>query len=211
MERPVPTNISSRHRYRGCSFGSSWCQDPNRQGIGKNVTAIRYDHSYEGANYEVGGWLSGLVGSGNVIAVSTWTTRAPTTAVSNAALRLVGTSRLKTIVSGPGAIVAESLDGGRIAVVRSMALWPSNSRAERRGLAAPASTRRAASCSFEVNRGTAKEAALDGDRLAILTTRNTLEPLPRENGAFIWSWPVPLRAAHLDLEGGIAIYSAYPR
>jgi len=163
-----------------------------------------YDTRSEG-----GAWLSGLVGSGKVIAVSTWTTTVPDNAVTHAALRLVGTSGLKTIVSGQDTIVAESLDSGRIAVVHSMALWPSTFRLSGGdGSVCVYST--SGKLLLEVSRGTAKEAALDGNTLAVLTTTNKVELYNAKTGAFARSWPVPFRAAHLDVKGAIAIYSAYP-
>lgn len=156
---------------------------------------------------EEGDWLSGLVGSGNVIAVSSWTTDSGNT-ISKGRLSLVGTHALRPIVRGPGAIVAESLDAGRIAVVRSMALWPSHYRLSGGdGSAAVYST--SGKLLVQVNHGTAKEAALSGNTLTLLTTTNKIEVYNTKSGKFVRSWPVPLRAAHLDLEGGVAIYSVY--
>lgn len=155
---------------------------------------------------EEGDWLSGLAGSGNVIAVSSWTTSSGN--MSNGRLSLVGTRALKPIVTGPGAIVAESLDAGRIAVVRSMVLWPSHYRLSGGdGSVAVYST--SGKLLVQVNRGTAKEAALSGNALAVLTTTNRIELYSTKSGKFVRAWPVPLRAAHLDVEGGIAIYSVY--
>lgn len=168
--------------------------------------AVRSDD--HAARCEDGDWLSGLVGSGNAIAVSTWTSSDNT--VSNARLRLVGANGLKTIVSGPNAIVAESLDAGRIAVVRSMALWPGHyplSGGE--GSVGVYST--SGKLLSEVKKGTAKEAALSGTTLAVLTTTNRIELYTAKTGAFMRSWRVPAGAAHLDLQAGIAIYSVYPR
>jgi hypothetical protein len=164
------------------------------------------DHA---SQYEVGNWLSGLVGSGNVIAVSSWTTGSANS-VSNGRLSLVGTSRLKPIVSGTEAISAESIDAGRIAVVRSMALWPGHYR-----LSGGAGSLGVYSTSgkllVEVNHGTAQEAALSGNTLAVLTTTDRVEIYNAKTGAFVRSWPVPVRSAHLDLQGNLAIYSAYPK
>ena len=157
---------------------------------------------------ENGDWLSGVVGSGQTIAVSRWTTT-PTNTVSNARLSLVGPSGMKQIVSGPGAIVAESIDAGRIAVVRSMALWPSHYRLSGGdGSIGVYST--TGKLLYEVRKGTAKEAALSGNTLAVLTTTNRIEVYNAKTGRFVRSWQVPLRAAHLDVQGAIAIYSAYP-
>ena len=170
------------------------------------AVAVRHDNDYE-APSEEGDWLSGLSGSGNVIAVSSWTTGADKS-MSKGRLNLVGPSRLKPIVSGPDAIVAESVDAGRIAVVRSMELWPSHYR-----LSGGAGTVGVYSTSgkllVEVKRGTAKEAALNGNSLAILTTTNRIELYNAKTGAFVRSRAVPVRTAHLDLQAGIAIYSVY--
>jgi hypothetical protein len=159
--------------------------------------------------YEVGNWLSGLVGSGHVIAVSSWTTGSANS-VSNGRLSVVGTLRLKQIVSGPEAIAAESIDAGRIAVVRSMTIWPGHYRLSG-GVGSVAIYSTSGKLLTEVNRGTAVEAALSGSRLAVLTTTNRIEFYNAATGAFVRSWPVPLRAAHLDLQGSIAIYSVYGR
>ena len=63
-----------------------------------------------------------MVGSGHVLAVSTW--RWDGTAVTERRLKLVTLSGLRQIASGPGAIVAASADGGHIAAFRSTAAWP---------------------------------------------------------------------------------------
>jgi hypothetical protein len=172
----------------------------------RQVAAAIRDDDHE-AQSERGDWLSGLAGSGNVIAVSSWTTGAGNS-MSKGRLNLVGTRALKPIVTGPGAIVAESVDAGRIAVVRSMALWPSHYRLSG-GAGSVAVYSTSGKLLVEVNRGTAKEAALSGNTLAVLTTTNRIELYNAKSGAFVRSWRVPLRAAHLDLQGGVAIYSVY--
>jgi hypothetical protein len=144
-----------------------------------------------------------------VIAVSSWTTGADNT-VSNGRLSLIGTNGLKPLVSGPGAISAESLDAGRIAVVRSMALWPGHYRLSG-GAGSVGVYSTSGKLLFEVNRGTAKESALSGNTLAVLTTTNRVELYNAKTGAFVRSWAVPAGAGHLDLQGTVAIYSVYPR
>jgi hypothetical protein len=156
---------------------------------------------------ESGDWLSGLVGAGDVIAVSRWQTNGKT--VSNARLSLIGTSRLRPIVSGTSAIVAQSVDAGRIAVVRSTALWPSQfARSGGAGSVGIYST--SGKLLLEVNRGSAKEAALSGNSLAVLTTSNRIELYSAKTGSLVRSRRVPAGAAHLDLQARIAIYSVYP-
>jgi hypothetical protein len=160
---------------------------------------------------EDGNWLSGLVGSGNLIAVSSWTGRTdhPDT-VSNARLSLVGTSGLRRIVSGPAALVAQSVDTGRIAVVRSTVLWPGQfARSGGAGSVGIYST--TGKLLVEVNRSSAREAALSGNSLAILTTTNRVELYSAKNGSLVRSRRVSAGAAHLDLQAGIAIYSVYPQ
>jgi len=169
------------------------------------ATAVRGDDYDNGI--EAGDWLSGLVGSGSAVAVSSWTSHADGS-MWNGRLSMVVNGTLRPIVAGPGAIVAESLDAGRIAVVRSTALWPSHYRLSGGdGSVGVYST--SGRLLFEVQKGTAKEAALSGSTLAVLTTTNRIELYSAKTGAFVRSWPVPLRAAHLDLHGQIAIYSVY--
>ncbi len=168
--------------------------------------AVRNDYESQ-LPPEQGNWLSGLVGSGNVMAVSSWTTGAGNS-ISKQRLSLVGTRALKPIVTGPGAIVAQSVDAGRVAVVRSMALWPSHYRLSGgEGSVAIYST--SGKVLRQVNSGTAKEAALSGNTLAVLTTMNRIELYNAKSGELVRSWPVPQRAAHLDVQGAIAIYSVY--
>lgn len=156
-----------------------------------------------------GDWLSGLAGSGNVIAVSSWKTdRAGT--VSDARLSLVGSTGLRRIVSSEDGIVTQSVDDGRIVVVRSRNLWPLQStRTTTADSVAVYST--SGKLLVEVNRGTAKEAALSGNNLAVLTTTNKIELYNAKTGGLVRAWSVPIRSAHLDLQAGIAIYSVYGR
>jgi hypothetical protein len=71
-----------------------------------------------------GDWIGGVVGSGKVLAVSTWKSNG--TVSSNERLRLITPTGLRPIVSGPGAIVAVSAARGRVAVLRSTAAWPAD-------------------------------------------------------------------------------------
>jgi hypothetical protein len=72
-----------------------------------------------------GDWISGLVASGRLVAVSTWTTTPdPATraaVISNARLSRIGheSGQLHPIASGESAIISRSVDGGAVAVLRS--------------------------------------------------------------------------------------------
>jgi hypothetical protein len=72
----------------------------------------------------VGSWIAGVVGSGNVLAVSTW--KSDRASTSNAKLSRITPTGLRPIVTGPGAIVAQSANRGHIAVLRSIAAWPAD-------------------------------------------------------------------------------------
>jgi hypothetical protein len=139
-----------------------------------------------------GNWLGGLVGSGSLLAVNTWTTDARG-AVTTGALRTITAAGLKTIVSGQRSLVARSADLGRAAVLRSdgtVAIYSSSGRLLR-----------------TIMPGPAKEIALRKDYLVVLTRSRTLEIYNSRTGAPVRTWPVPGGAAHLDVHSGIAVFS----
>ena len=68
------------------------------------------------------GWIGGVVGSGHVLAVSTW--RWDGADVTQPRLSLITPTGLRRIDSGSAAMVAASADGGHIAVLRSTTAWP---------------------------------------------------------------------------------------
>lgn len=72
----------------------------------------------------VGGWIAGVVGSGKVLAVSTWKSDHAT--ISKGRLSLITPTKLRSIVTGPGAVMAEAAQGGHIAVLSSLAAWPAD-------------------------------------------------------------------------------------
>jgi hypothetical protein len=78
----------------------------------------------DAAHSVVGGWIAGVVGSGHLLAVSTWTSDG-TSSSAERLLRITPTG-MPSIVTGPGAIVAGSSNGGHIAVLRSTAAWPAD-------------------------------------------------------------------------------------
>jgi hypothetical protein len=141
-----------------------------------------------------GGWIGGLVGSGSVVAVNLWTTNAAGTPVAGS-LRAIASSALKTVASGTGTVLAESTDLGRVAVLRSdgtVALYSATGSLLR--TIAPSS---------------AREIALRKDYVVVLTKTKTLEIYNANTGAFVRRWPVPGGAAHLDLYGGVVVYSVW--
>ena len=69
-----------------------------------------------------GNWIAGVVGSGKMLAVSTW--KATDSVAGNERLDLVTPTGLRTIATGPGAVVARSANGGHVAVLRATSTWP---------------------------------------------------------------------------------------
>jgi hypothetical protein len=92
--------------------------------LGKLTNHSSYygDCTVPGSGGSDGTWVGGLVGSGNVLSVSTW--RSNESATSGERLRLISPTGLRTIATGPGAIVSQSADRGHIAVLRSTDAWP---------------------------------------------------------------------------------------
>jgi hypothetical protein len=95
-------------------------------GVHQVAAAFRRDGYYgsKGAEVWEGNWLAGLVGSGNVLAVSRWMTTPKAdlsgVAISNARLSLIDSRRpvLRVIATGEKAIVSASADRSRVAVLR---------------------------------------------------------------------------------------------
>jgi len=81
-----------------------------------------YRYGRDDLTETTGGWIAGLVGTGRTLAVSTWKTSKGVPSAED--LSVLTPAGLCPIVSGPGAIVAESADSGHIAVLRSTVAWP---------------------------------------------------------------------------------------
>jgi hypothetical protein len=163
-----------------------------------------------------GGWIAGAVGSGNLLAVSTWSSKRLVTTAQR--LNLVTATGLRPIATGPGTIMAESADAGRIAVLRSSAAWPNAI-----DMGAPPTTvvtagiySSAGKLLQEITPSSAKEIALSGDRLVVLTNAKTLEVFAWKTGTLLHTWSVAkttptLQAGHLAVYGQLATYSVDPR
>jgi hypothetical protein len=161
-----------------------------------------------------GGWIAGAVGSGNVLAVSTWTSNGPDCTAQR--LSVVTPAGLRQIVSGPGAIVAASADGGRIAVLRSQEAWRTYAAAPPIPAASVGIYSASGKLLREIVPSSAEEIALSGGRLVVLTEAKTLEVYDRQTGALVHAWPIAastpkLQAGHLAVYGRLAVYSVDPR
>jgi hypothetical protein len=146
-----------------------------------------------------GTWISGVVGSGNTLAVSAWSSRE--SIASHERLSLVTRTGLHTIATGPGTIVAKSADGGHIAVFRSTQAWPADT--VRPATATPTVGIYSSKGSLLAEVGLdpdAREIALSGKELVVLTETipapgtlvATLQVYDWTSGALMHVWPVKL-------------------
>jgi hypothetical protein len=88
--------------------------------LGGSAHLLRQMHGFTDTDCGLGGpQMGGLVGSGKAMAVSTWTDSSDGSVSSKQRLSLITRTGLRTIATGPNAILSESADGGHIAVLPS--------------------------------------------------------------------------------------------
>lgn len=178
--------------------------------LGKLTNHLTDPPDCEGGDpgFSTGNWIAGLVGSGKVLAVSTW--QANDSVSSHERLGLVTPTGLRTIVTGPGAAVAASVDDNHIAVLRSNQAWPPAGDV---GPATPAPTVGVYSaggaplgemaltiqppdvCGYS---NSSVKVALAGDQLVVLTEeiaqpgslQSTVEVYDWKTGTLEHTWPV---------------------
>jgi hypothetical protein len=148
-----------------------------------------------------GSWITGLVGSGHLVAVSSWEENASVS--SNERLSLVTPTGLRTIVKGPGAIVSTSADGRHIAVLSSSTRTPTVGVYSAGGKLlrniVPAGN-------VALGAGDAPGIALSGNRLVVLTEARTVEVYDWTTGSLVHTWPVAARDPKtLSLYGRLAV------
>jgi hypothetical protein len=86
--------------------------------VGGSASRLRRVLGYTDMGCGSGGsQIAGLVGSGKIIAVSTWKSSSDGMVPANQRLNLITPTGLRPIATGPTTIVSASADGGRIAVV----------------------------------------------------------------------------------------------
>ncbi len=163
-----------------------------------------------------GAWVQGLVGSGNLLAVSRWSTDVANgvETVSGQRLSAIGApSRLSTLVLGAGGIVAQSSDSGRIAVFRPLGSIDHAGRYSGSSIGIYSAQGRLLKELRPPEADLAKsgvghmaEVALQGNHLAILTVQRRLKLYNWRAGRLLHSWQLPSGAGHLDLYGQLATY-----
>lgn len=160
-----------------------------------------------------GTWIHGLVGSGNLLAVSRWTTdtRSGVQRVSRGGLDVIGAHRLQRVVAGRDGIVAAPADSGRVAVLRPSGTIHELGNYEPEGVAVYSSTgkllKELRPAGIELVKGDhMAQIALSGTYLAVLTVEPRLELYNWRTGALLHSRAMPAGAGHLALSGQIAAY-----
>ena len=148
-----------------------------------------------------GTWIAGAVGSGNTLAVSTWSSQNSVT--SHERLSLVTPTGLHTIATGPGAIVATSASDGHIAVFRSTVAWPAENVSPATAVPTVGIYSTSGSLLHEIPLDpSARELAVSGNELVVLTETiqqgslvATLQVYDWTTGALMHVWPVTLGRA----------------
>jgi hypothetical protein len=165
-----------------------------------------------------GRWITGAVGAGNTLAVSTWWSAKDGTCTAQR-LSMILPDGLHQIATGPGAIVAASAIGGNaghayVAVLRSTEMWP-DARPPTPAVTVGIYVADSGRLVREITPSSARQIALTKTELVVLTEKKTLEVYDwRKSGALLHTWPVqttePKQAAHLTAAGQLAVYAAGP-
>ncbi len=143
-----------------------------------------------------GPWLGGLVGSGNLLAVNRWTTDG-NGAVTAGQLDVLGGTKLKQVAAGANTLQATAADGGRVAVLHSDGSVAVYSKSGQVLMALPPAS--------------AKEAALDGKNLVVVSETRQLQVYDASSGSLKKTLPTHGSGLHnLGIQGNIAIYTTGP-
>lgn len=187
--------------------------------IGGSPHLLRRMLGYTETDCGTGGpQMGGLVGSGNTLALSTWTGNYEGSAVWNRRLNLITPTQVRTIATGPDAIVSESADHGRIAVLplpttqgvtgdgdcvqtqsTSVAIRSANGTLLTTVALGPGAANR-----FVI------EVALSGRQLVVLTSGRvaTLAVYDWRTGELLHTWPLVIGVDHLAVYGQLAAVDA---
>jgi len=182
------------------------------------------DCSVPNSGYAEGTWLGGLVGSGKDLAVSSWNANNQLGRLS-----LILPTGLRTIATGPGAVVSQSADRGRIAVLRSTDAWPAYQGPPEQltPILGIYSTGGGLLREIALNVPPPNQAcgspntvilgiALSGNQLVVLrldlphpgSATKTFEVYDWTTGALVHTWVPQPKACNLAASGSLAVYTA---
>lgn len=170
-----------------------------------------------------GSQIAGLVGSGSVLAVSTWQWSiggsVPVPVPAQQRLNLITPTGLRTIAATPGAIVSTSADSGRIAVVALPAMtWEpeaycSSTPPSSVGIYSADGTLLRQVATGPVATTPWPSTALSRNLLVVLsaTSPPTFAVYDWTRGTLLHTWPVTRSPHDFGVAGQLAVYSIYPR
>jgi hypothetical protein len=161
-----------------------------------------------------GTWVAGVVGSGNLLAVSTWSSN--DSMAAHERLNLVTPTGLHAVATGPGTTVARSANDGHIAVLRSTLAWPADDVSPATSEPSVGIYSSSGSLLDEVALDpSASDIALSGNELVVLTETipqpgsltATLQVYDWRTGTLVHTWPIALGhqgGARLAVHGRLA-------
>ena len=163
-----------------------------------------------------GSQIAGLVGSGSLLAVSTWqwNTGGSVPVPAHQRLNLITPAGLRAIATNPDAIVSASADSGRIAVV---ALPTQTWEPEAYCVPTPPSSIGVYSADGTLLRhvatGPVAEVALSRNLLVVLsaTSSPTFAVYDWTRGRLLHTWPITRSPYDFAVAGPLVAYSVYPR
>ena len=146
--------------------------------------------------------LGGLVGSGDLLAYNIWATAAASpgdeqscaTKITSGSLRRITAAGTSPLRAGMDTLVAQDADGGRVAVLHADGTVELFSAAGK-----PLNT---------IGVDSAKEIALAGSRLLVLTKTRRIQVYSTQTGRPGAAYPVPRVAGSLAAAGNIAAYAS---
>ncbi len=181
--------------------------------VGGSATRLRRVLGYTDMGCGPGGsQIAGLVGSGNILAVSTWKSKSDGRAPAEQRLNLITRTGLRPIATGSTTIVSTSADRGRIAVVP----LPTPVWVPAEGYCVKTAPTSAAVYSVDgtllrqiETGGPVAEVALSGNLLVVLHGRSTatFAVYDWKTGALLHTWPVIRSPFDFAVAGQLAVYS----
>ena len=185
--------------------------------VGGSAVRLRRVLGYTDMSCGSGGsQIAGLVGSGNVLAVSTWKSSSDGMVAANQRLNLITRTGLRPIATGPTTIVSASADRGRIAVVP----LPTPVWVPAEGYCVQTAPTSVAVYSVDgtllkqiETGGPVAEVALSGNLLVVLPGTHpttTFDVYDWTTGTLLHSWPSAARGAiDFAVAGRLAVYSVF--
>lgn len=182
--------------------------------VGGSAHRLRRVLGYTNTDCGSGGsQISGLVGAGSVLAVSTWKWDYDGTTSTNRKLNLITPARLRPIAGGANAVASASTDGSHIAVVplATGSMGPDYCTVTPSGKVAVRSAD--GKLLKQIATGPVNAVALSGNRLVVQTATATpaFAVYNWTTGTLVQTWPAPRHVYGFGVSGRLAAYSVFAR